>query len=793
MRPLLRVTNKLIVLFLKTRKGWKETAWVFVMGFVFFGVSPAAAASPELDQLNTFLREYLTPAEITAARDSMAGEIQKLCDTVRQEIRNAGLADPQCSVTYDLSDQPGFERLDTTEIRLSLPQTGWSVHGNISAKVADICLIPSWWGKCLLRTKIIARFRVDVTNMRALGVITLAPSGNPDDPRPRITDSSVRFLYNVSVTEDHDWPIEIFQVFLRPFVDPASLLRNEISKQLDAFSGRMLARIPLASFTGLPGKAIGVGGPPAPDASDVSQEQLARYAASREALLEKEFQPDMNVLWESGDQVIWSGHLLAAEALRYAAARTNAERESAKAMARKLVVGMSDLLDLGSVLRDGVLAKTIWRETSGRWGSGPRLVPARETGGNPIFVNTIRGVTYAGESEPTTDQYLGFFLGSALAYEFIDDAALQSQIRSNINRVISNLERSQFKLFITNDENDFAAIRAAHPNKFYLTDALEGRQWLWSEAFLKDYQRLLAILAVHGYVNNDYRLLNAYGGIATFSWLPVWIDTFETHRSYFKFNLDHGYQFLLMRYDPDSSRRAYYKTALSYLRAAIGHHENAYFDLLTVLTRPGEPESTLSRALNGLRLFIKRTPVNNLTDPSVQKISYTPFSLEGASAETIARYPLPAHRRSSYNTRDFIWQRSPFTVTEGIGGGASAGIDFLLPYRMYVFKAKPALKVLENSNDAEAPPQAAVPPVAEPKPEPKPEPERGTPAFFRRIEDILKNLNVFKSEEHKDTSRLIPDVSPEKERQIFESITAPSSQITPDQDTGILRFLTAPQ
>lgn len=762
-----------------------KAALACTIGAFVLSASPVAAASPELDQLNTLLRQYLSTTEINAARDSMANEIQKLCDTVRREIQNAGLADPQCSVTYDLSDQPGFERLDAAEIRLSLPQTGWNVHGNISAKVADICLIPSFWGKCLLKTKIIARFRVDIANMRALGIMTLAPSGNTGDPRPRITDSSVRFLYNVSVTEDHDWPIQILQVFLRPFMDPASLLRNEITKYLDTFSGRMLAEIPLASFAGMPKEAIGTGGPSAPDASDVSEEQLAKHAASIQIVLEKEFQPEMNILWESGDQVIWSGHLLAAEAFRYAAARTRAERENAKTMARKLVVGMSDLLELGSALRDGVLAKTMWRETSGRWGSGPRFVPASETGRNPIFVNTIRDVTYAGESEPTTDQYLGFFLGSALAYELIDDEVLQNQIRSNINRLISNLEWSQFKLFITNDQNDFAAIRTAHPNKFYLTDSLEGRQWLWSEAFLKDYQRLLAILAVHGYVNGNYRLLNTYGRIAEFSWLPVWIDTFETHRSYFKFNLNHGYFFLLMRYDPDPFRRTYYDTALSYLRAATGHHENAYFDLVRIFVRSGEPETTLSRALNTMRLYTKREPTNNLTDSSVQKTSYTPFSLTDASAEIIARYPLPAHRRSSYNGRDFIWQRSPFTVTEGIGGGPSAGIDFLLPYWMYFFKAKPAGPIIEDSTVR----KDAVPPDIPAEIEP----EKGSPAFFQRIENILKNLNIFQPAEQKDTSRLIPDISPEKEKVIFESITAPPSEVTPNQDNELLRFLTAPE
>ena len=376
----------------------------------------------------------------------------------------------------------------------------------------------------------------------------------------------------------------------------------------------------------------------------------------------------MNLLWDGGDQAIWSGHYLAAQALRYADAATVEERTEALQNAARIVQGIADLLDLGATLREGLVAKTMRPDPVGKWGDGPRFVPAVESDQkNPLFVRTIRGVRYVGESQPTQNQYLGLLLGQALAYEFINDVELRGGIRSNLSRMINGLKSSNFHLYISNRNEDLDRLRANYPGHLYFKDG----DWIWSDTFTKDPHKLLALLAVDQHVNGDRSGLDQYGSIAPYTWLPVWVNTFDTHGSYYKFNLDHGYLFLLMRYDPDGLRRSHYARALSMLAYATGHHQNPYFELLRLLSGNGSP-LLADEALNGLKLYSRRgdIPIDNYNDPSIEK--------DGA----LAKYPLSVDRRHRQGYRDFLWQRSPFEIQLGEGGMSTVGIDYLLAYRL---------------------------------------------------------------------------------------------------------------
>ena len=68
-------------------------------------------------------------------------------------------------------------------------------------------------------------------------------------------------------------------------------------------------------------------GPPAPQATEVGLPQLEALANSLEqSIPSTQFLPHMNLFWDGGEQANFSGHYLAAEALRYAQATTDAER-----------------------------------------------------------------------------------------------------------------------------------------------------------------------------------------------------------------------------------------------------------------------------------------------------------------------------------------------------------------------------------------------------------------------------------------------------------------------------------
>ena len=59
--------------------------------------------------------------------------------------------------------------------------------------------------------------------------------------------------------------------------------------------------------------------------------------------------------------------------------RNPGERAQALANASRIVQGMTDLLDLGATLREGLVAKTMRPEPTGNWGDGPRFIPVTES------------------------------------------------------------------------------------------------------------------------------------------------------------------------------------------------------------------------------------------------------------------------------------------------------------------------------------------------------------------------------------------------------------------------------
>ena len=604
-------------------------------------------------------------SEIDVARSEVAQAIGRLCDDVRRQRPSA-----QCSVQANLSDQPGFEKIAEDEIAFSFPRNGWSVHGDISERVAEWCNGIVISGRCIgVWVRIVARLHVDVTNLRGRVSVGLRPADNPLDPRPQISNVNRDLKYDLRVTEDHDWPVNMAQMFSNSFTNPAAEIHKAIKEQASKLGSDFFIPLPPGPLT-IPGPPRGLGGPPAPIANEVSDAQLSALADSLERnIVQTQFLPDMNLLWDGGDQAVWSGHYLAAQALRYASAATVEERTDALQNAARIVQGIADLLDLGATLREGLVARTMRPDPEGKWGDGPRFVPAVESDRmNPLFVRTIRGVRYVGESQPTQNQYLGLLLGQALAYEFIDDVALKDRIRSNLSRMINGLKTSNFHLYISSRHEDLDRLRANYPGHVYFKDG----DWIWSETFAKDPHKLLAMLAVDQYVNGDPSGLAQYGSIAPQTWLPVWIDTFDTHGSYFKFNLDHGYLFLLMRYDPDGLRRSHYARALDMLAYATGHHQNPYFELLRLLSGNGSP-LLADEALNGLKLYTRRggTPIDNYNDHSIEK--------DG----NLARYPLAVDRRHRQGYTDFLWQRSPFDLQLGEGGLSTVGIDYLLAYRLH--------------------------------------------------------------------------------------------------------------
>ena len=74
----------------------------------------------------------------------------------------------QCAAQWNLDDLPGFRTLTEDEMTFGYPQSGWSVHVDLSEKVGEFCAGIGAFGGCVGGVvKIVARFHVDVENLRA--------------------------------------------------------------------------------------------------------------------------------------------------------------------------------------------------------------------------------------------------------------------------------------------------------------------------------------------------------------------------------------------------------------------------------------------------------------------------------------------------------------------------------------------------------------------------------------------------------------------------------------------------
>lgn len=131
-----------------------------------------------------------------------------------------------------------------------------------------------------------------------------------------------------------------------------------------------------------------------------------------------------------GDSCIWTGTYVASQALRYRAtgdpqARANVIR-SIQALTRHLdVTG-----------RDGFIARYVGPADD----PGHRLEVARideDENRHLVTEGPFAGDFWVGNT--SRDQYTGWFLGMAWAYDSVDDPGLRAQIASNLTRVLDRL------------------------------------------------------------------------------------------------------------------------------------------------------------------------------------------------------------------------------------------------------------------------------------------------------------------------------------------------------------------
>lgn len=336
----------------------------------------------------------------------------------------------------------------------------------------------------------------------------------------------------------------------------------------------------------------------------------------------------------AGDSAIWTGHYLAAECFRYRVTREtqalDAIRRALEGIRRLVDVTGSDVLARALVPADSPYAAAI----------------AKEEAHNRVYRGEIDGTPYLWIGRTSRDQYLGVFFGLVTAYDFVDDAAVHATSRALIRRLTGKLIAD--KWVIRMPDGSRGSILLGRPD--HQLTILQVAQHVDPERFLKAYQE-------------DARF-------APLAALTIMLDTLDSYRSYFKFNLDEIDLYMLTGLDHSPWRQRLYRMAYATLRRAMGS-TNAFF---MVIDRAVEgPDSARDRRAGSmLREWLGRPRRDFTVD---LRGLYPECGSIRRSCEAV-----PVWMRVP---TDFLWQRSPYQLYGGaMGRVESAGIDYLLPYWM---------------------------------------------------------------------------------------------------------------
>jgi hypothetical protein len=341
----------------------------------------------------------------------------------------------------------------------------------------------------------------------------------------------------------------------------------------------------------------------------------------------------------AADAAIWSGHYLAAESFRYAVAPSAAGLDNIQ----RSIAAIVRLVDVTGLDGDpNVLAR--FAVPAGDQYAAAIMAGEAKHGD---FTGTAYGVTYRWLGNTSRDQYSGVFFGLAVAYDLVP--GVRPQVRPLVGRLLDFLLRTGCNVVMPNGT---------------ISTTFTGRP---------DQQLTFLQIARHvdpakyGKRYTDFRAINA-GSVGT----PIAYECLDPHGSYYKFNLDHINLYNLIRLEePSSTYRTKYVAAFNTLRNCTASHQNAHFNMIDRGVRATVNATRDAETLRLLDLWVQRRRRDYPTDVS-------------------AKYPSCGTNRSctpvAVNERvntDFLWQRSPFTVTGGkYGTQETAGIDFILPYWM---------------------------------------------------------------------------------------------------------------
>ncbi len=328
-----------------------------------------------------------------------------------------------------------------------------------------------------------------------------------------------------------------------------------------------------------------------------------------------------------GDSALWTGGYLAAEAFRYKVTQS----PDALANAKRALAGLKGLTD---VTFNNLLARCMVQANS-PYAQGI----ASEESANGIH----QAAPWFWVGNTSRDQYVGAIFGLGTAYDLIDDADVKSGISDLVSRLTAFLTGHNWSVVMPDGSS--------------------------STTFLVRPDEMLTVLQVAKHVNPS-QFASTYNLQQTLTadtvTIPLAVDT-ASDDSYFKFNLAYMCLYNLIRLE--GSRVSSYSAGYDTIRTHTVTHQNAFFNMIDrALQGPDAVRDSETRSL--LDEWLRRPTRDFFVDST--------NSVANCSGQACVAMPMLLRPPA-----DFIWQRSPFTLSGGGSGRIeNNGIDYILPYWM---------------------------------------------------------------------------------------------------------------
>ena len=345
-----------------------------------------------------------------------------------------------------------------------------------------------------------------------------------------------------------------------------------------------------------------------------------------------------------GDSAAWTGHYLAALALRYAVKR--------EAQDLNRIHGVLDSLEMLTHVsgRDGHLARHAIPFSRLEEAAGPYRAYYRRYGGDlgdpylgeEAFNGTYNNTAYAWLGNQQRDAFICVNFGLATTLAKVDDTSIRNKISSLIDRMVQRMkDDAVLGIWLIDDGH-----RGSIFEKPYVTPLMKAA--------------LLRTAAT----TNPQKWADEYAAAAAAA--PTTFNDIE-HDGYFVNNLDMNLIYSLNALENDPARKAKWEQAAGNKWAQTADHLQAHFAAV-YLAATGNPSDP--RAIAALQ--------GELADfPPGPRFTYP---VENDPTQTYAPY---AHLIQDRPPSDFMWQRSPFKNNGGHSGPEEfPGIDLFLPYWM---------------------------------------------------------------------------------------------------------------